>query len=813
MFADGSNTEASSTKPAAALGEFAQAKIRCWMNLALVTLALLAYRRDPTLSLETVWYTFLFTAFSAGFLLLWARKLAQRPTRSKSRLAQRIASIVLDNVSISWILYFGGETLAGVFSVYLWISIGYGMRFGLRYLFANLTASVIGFAVVAAESSFWREYSSLSIGLGVGLIVIALYTAYLITQLHEAVRRAESASRAKSDFLAKMSHELRTPLHGIIALADLLGGTESPSQKQEMLRQISVSSNTLLDLINRILDISKYESGTFALQTEPMNLQQVLDDTVSILASQARAKNIGLSSFFDAAVEPWLLGSPRQLQEIMINLAGNALKFTEQGHVRIGIVRLRGDADETGVRISIADTGPGIPKEYLARIFDPFTQADDSITRLHGGSGLGTTIARDLVQLMGGSIAIDSQLGVGTTVTVDLTLPHAPAQPTERTLPSLRVAVVGAANTADILHSTLSVLEVSEIARGDDAVPRSADCVFIDIDAHNVLEALDDTAPPAIAYGTVATRDLALARTELLGYVDDVSSVEQVRRALALVVLARRRAETEAEAEPTDQGHTVLIAEDNATNQMIARIALERAGYRCTIVDDGEKALGELSSGRYDVALIDMHMPQMDGLELARLYNFASFDAPARTPIIMLTADSRPEAVADADLAGIARFLVKPIKPSALLRVVQNVLDDTVVIPDTMPASVVAMGTREVEPPDLDPAVFGELQAYMDPSEARQFFAEFRHDARAYIATVRRVSEPDAPHKKLRDDMHALCGAARTIGALRLAAIARRIEYSSEAELRESSDTCAEQLEVALNTAMRLVEQRLTAAA
>jgi CheY-like chemotaxis protein len=246
---------------------------------------------------------------------------------------------------------------------------------------------------------------------------------------------------------------------------------------------------------------------------------------------------------------------------------------------------------------------------------------------------------------------------------------------------------------------------------------------------------------------------------------------------------------------------------------MIARIALERAGYRCTIVDDGEKALSELSSGRYDVALIDMHMPQMDGLELARLYNFASFDAPARTPIIMLTADNRPEAVADADLAGIARFLVKPIKPSALLRVVHDVLDAAVVAPNAMPAAVVAMGGREVDPPDLDPSIFSELQTYMDPSEARQFFAEFRHDARAYIATVRQVCEPDFPCKKLRDDMHALCGAARTIGALRLAAIARRIEYASEAELHEASEIHVEQLNAALNSAMRLVEQRLIAAA
>ncbi|MGE3876508.1 MAG: sensor histidine kinase, partial [Parvibaculaceae bacterium] len=484
--------------PAATLGEFAQAKIRCWMNFALITLALIAYRRDPSLSLTTVWYTFLFTALSAVTLLVWARAISRRPPHSLARVAQRVASIVLDNLAISWILYFGGETLAGVFSVYLWISIGYGMRFGLHYLFANLAAAVLGFATVATLSPFWREYSFLSIGLGVGLVVITLYTAYLITQLHAAVRRAESASRAKGDFLAKMSHELRTPLHGIIAIADLLGGTQSPQQKQEMLRQISVSSNTLLDLINRILDISKYESGIFALQSEPMNLHCVVDDAVSILASQARAKGLELSMFFDAAVENRLIGSPRQVQEILINLAGNALKFTERGSVRISVLSNGEDAGRSSVRIVLRDTGPGIPREYLQRIFDPFTQADDSITRTHGGSGLGTTIARDLVQLMSGEIAIDSEVGVGTTVTVDLTFPHAP----EQALPSvagLRIGLVGDPPRA--LEDALVTLGLRDVVHAPDFVPRSADCLFVALGARRLLNELDDTAPPAIGVG------------------------------------------------------------------------------------------------------------------------------------------------------------------------------------------------------------------------------------------------------------------------------------------------------------------------
>jgi len=800
--------------PAATLGEFAQAKIRCWMNFALITLALIAYRRDPSLSLETVWYTFLFTALSALSLLVWARAVSRRPPQSVARVAQRAASIVLDNLSISWILFFGGETLAGVFSVYLWISIGYGLRFGLRYLLANLLASVLGFSMVATLSPFWREYSFLSIGLGVGLVVIALYTAYLITQLHAAVRRAESASRAKSDFLAKMSHELRTPLHGIIALADLLGGTKSPQQRQEMLRQISVSSNALLDLINRILDISKYESGTFALQAEPMNLHSVVDDAVSILASQARAKNLELSIFFDAAVENRLIGSPRQVQEILINLAGNALKFTERGSVRISVLGNGSEGEQSRLRIVVRDTGPGIPREYLQRIFDPFTQADDSITRSHGGSGLGTTIARDLVHLMGGELAIDSEVGIGTTVTIDLSFPHA-STPPAAPVPGLRVGLVG--NLPLALEDALAGLGIHDMVHAPDFVPRSADCLFIAIAAEDLLNELDDTAPPALGVGPAYARDVAEAHPLLLSYVDETGDRAQVRRALELVLLARSRAEVAVDDEALDNGHSVLIAEDNLTNQMIARIALERAGYRCTIVDDGEKALDELSTGAYDIALVDMHMPRIDGLELARLYNFASFEVARRTPLVMLTADNRPEAVADADLAGIARFLVKPVKPSALLRIVHDLLEggdrNGADVAPAASNAIVAMASREVESPDLDTAIFGELLGFMEPGEARQFFAEFREDALGYVGTLRKFGIGQVEFSKVRDDMHALCGAARTVGAMRLAALARRIEYGQEPEVRAQIATWIGELETAISAAMRLIEQRLSAAA
>ncbi len=809
--------------PAVTLGEFAQAKIRCWMNLALITLALIAYQNQPALGLLTIWYTFLFTAISAAALLMWARVVSTHPPNSRARVWQRIASIVLDNISVSWILYFGGETLAGVFSVYLWITIGYGMRFGLRYLFANLVTSIVGFAIVATQSPFWILHPFLAFGLAIGLIVLPLYAAFLIRQLHEAVRRAESASRAKGDFLAKMSHELRTPLHGIIALADLLGGTESATQRTEMLRQISVSSNTLLDLINRILDISKFESGSFALQHEPMNLHAVLDDTISILSSQAKAKGLALSAFYDAGVENRLMGSPRQLQEVLINIAGNALKFTTVGSVQIRLVGNASTANHVSFRISIADTGPGIHKDYLQRIFDPFSQADDSITRQHGGTGLGTTIARDIVSLMGGQILVESELGAGTTVNIELTLEKSLRKPRLATEYPLRVAVIGAApqslSTLQARLKELGVFEVATAAVGDLV---QADCGFLDLtmplDARaRFISSISTEGPlalPLIGFGDEGLREVAI-QLSLLGFVPSELPPAALRRALDLAMLALTRAEDEAECRSEGNGHLVLIAEDNGTNQMIARIALERAGYRCTIVEDGNKTLEELSSGLYDLALIDMHMPHMDGLEVARLYNFAVGAQTKRTPIVMLTADNRPDVVADAELAGILRFLVKPIKPSALLRVVHDLLEARATptgalhVTSIAPAPLASVATAAPETTEVDPLILAELLSYMNTSEARQLFGEFLEDAHQAIASVHRAGEAEIPFSIIRDAMHALCGAARTVGAVKLAAMARRIEYAKEAEVRAQPGVYVAGLEAALAAASAHIEERL----
>ncbi len=809
------------------LGELAQAKIRCGMNLLLVALGCFACWMQPSLEWRLVGYTFLFTAASALALFAWAKLIVERPPNDYRRLGQRIASIIIDNVSISWILYFGDEILAGAFAVYLWVTIGYGVRYGPGYLYGSLSASMVGFILVALTSNFWRSFPALTVGLGVGLLIVPLYVSYLVTLLYGALAKAEAGARAKADFVAKMSHELRTPLHGVIALSELLRGEITDAQRSEMTRMISTSSNTLLELINSILDISKYESGCFALQIEDMELHQVLAETVDLLLPHSSSKGLSLSLYFDTRLESRLLGSPRQIQEVIVNLGGNAIKFTDKGSVQVHVTLPKVPRGPDSLTISIVDTGPGMDSDYLNRVFDPFSQADDSVTRQHGGSGLGTTIARDLIDLMAGELKIRSAPGVGTRVDVELELPRQQltADVALTVLPEL-IALIGLGTEGREIRKRFDNLpgvvirefSIGELHRLLPTLTTQTCYITNSEDAGTLLPILRadlarkgrQSIPVVFGYGLENERQVAVD-AGLTSFISSAASDAELTRALHLAGKLLPAAAPDLKLTNDDEYKgLILIAEDNSTNQVIAQMTLERAGYRCYVVADGEKALEELQTGAYDMALIDMHMPLMDGLDVARLYNFISATERFRTPIVMVTADNRPELVAEADLAGITKFAVKPLRPSQLIKTVQELMlkrhDD---LSSVDPDAYVQPDNELEETPDIDEPLFAELMEYMNFEDAELFYGEFTEDAERYIQTVRQAMEGEVGATRMRDHMHALCGSARTVGAMKLAAIARRVEYSKDAEIRSDCRKYSDQLSDVLNRTMAEVNRRL----
>lgn len=810
--------EESFATSADALSELAQARIRNWIHVVVVLLAAVAMQLDSNIDPIKVFATAAVGIPAGAFLYLWARYLNDKRPHRYWRIGQRVTCMVSDMFFITWVLYFGGVTFAGLFALYIWITVGYGIRYGLKYLFCSLGLSVVCFAGAAWYTPFWHANPGLVAGMMFGLIIVPAYVGWLITQLQRAVAEKDLAYQAKSDFVAMMSHELRTPLHGIISTSDLLRGTAASPKQREMIRIISTSSNSLLELINRVLDISKFESQSVALQQQPMDLHEVVNDTANILWPQTLEKGLALQVYIDPEIHNALIGSPYQLQEVLINLCGNAVKFTESGQVAIRVL-FKGETDDNvTVRFEISDTGPGIPKHALASIFEPFTQSHSPTTRKHGGTGLGTAFAKELIRLMDGQIDVESTEGVGTKFTIDVDLLKLRERDEVSRLFPFTVAGIGFDEADGQLTSVLSqfgtkivhfpkadgLLELS----GSDLQGTVPEAIFVNADrfaenlggvVRSISKIIPDRIIPVYACGDASYRSSAIA-AGYSAYITNLDNKQLVSRTLNMISALRHEA-TEQLSPSADsvKGLHILVAEDNTTNQRIAQMVLEDAGHRCTIVKDGDEALDALHEGIYDLAILDMHMPHRDGMEVAKVYNFSHFEQESRIPLIMMTADSRTEAREEARASGIDAFVTKPITPRQLVDVIDSVaaknnIEDGVTVVsenntggfpyETTPAQSRPGG----DGPDLlDVTAIEELISYMDDEERSGFFEDFIADGTTYISTL--IDCDDVNKVQIaRDNMHAFAGACLVIGAKKLAQKAQDIE-TADTQLLVSEHT------------------------
>ena len=802
------------------LSEVAQAKIRNWMHIVLIALASVAAHFDPTIDPGNILATAIVGLPAGAALFYWAMHLDDKKSNHRWRIAQRLTSMLSDTVFITWVLHFGGVTFAGIFALYIFITVGYGVRYGLKYLYATLVLSVVMFSIAAWFTPFWHNNPGLFGGMLFGLIIVPAYTGWLITQLQRAVAEKDLAYRAKSDFVAMMSHELRTPLHGIISTSELLRGTATSPKQKEMIRIISTSSNSLLELINRVLDISKFESKSVALQHQPMDLHAVVNDTANILWPQALEKGLALQVYIDPEINNSLVGAPHQLQEVLLNLCGNAVKFTDTGHVAVRVLFNGETEDKVAVRFEISDTGPGIPKDALGDIFEPFVQSDSATTRRHGGTGLGTAFAQELVRLMGGVIKVDSTEGVGTKFTVDVEFLKLHERNEVASLYPFTVAGIGFGEADDKLTAALAQFgtkidyfgSTTQLASLDalDRLETYPDAIFVNANEYadnlggvirSIAATVSDRIIPIFACGNDAYKSSAISS----GYSTFISRLDDsqlIGRTLNMISALRHDAidQVSPVANPT-RGLHILVAEDNKTNQRIAQLVLEQVGHRCTIVSNGDEALEALHDGKYDLAILDMHMPNRDGIEVAKIYNFSHFEAEHRIPLIMMTADSRLEARDEALASGIDAFVTKPITPKQLLDVIDSVASNNRFrdestdssaeehgeFPVVIESSNQERGALGASSDLLNTATIDELNSYMGDEERRAFFEDFIADGASYIAAL--IDCDDINKVQLvKDNMHAFAGACMVVGAQKLAEKARCIELAEPATILRRYD-------------------------
>lgn len=352
--------------------------------------------------------------------ILWA------PGKSNVR---RIIGMIADYGLMSTAMAFMGEPLAWLYVIMMWVTVGNGLRYGNRFLAGAVSMAAIGFAVVLLTNAYWGSNLSLGVGLLVGLIAVPMYLSGLLRQLTRATQEAHRANEAKSRFLANMSHEFRTPLNGLSGMSELLATTRLDSEQRECLSTIQASTRSMLALVEDVLDISAIEAGKLKLDIAEFSPRELIDNVGMILLPQARAKKLSYEVRIAADVPDKVRGDSRHLRQVLLNLAGNAVKFTDLGSVRLEVTTFAAAGDKVGLRFTVTDTGIGIPVSMQARLFEAFEQADVSLSRRYGGTGLGTTIAKALAESMGGSIGFESAEQRGSSFWVNIPFDAADTAP------------------------------------------------------------------------------------------------------------------------------------------------------------------------------------------------------------------------------------------------------------------------------------------------------------------------------------------------------------------------------------------------
>lgn len=733
----------------------------------------------------------------------------------QAALWRRILTLISDlSITVFAVLH-AGEPGMLFFGILLWVTMGFGVRYGQRYLLAAASLAVAELLILGMLNAYWREHWQLLGGMVVTVVAVPIYISSLLKNIDRARRKAELASKAKTQFLANMSHEIRTPLTGIIGMADLLMEEDLNDHLSEKISIINVSAKTLLGLLEDTLDISRIEAGKLTLEEGEMDLHEIVNSMALMFRPQAVSRGLQFTTRLSPEIPFALIGDSLRLRQVISNFLGNAIKFTEEGFIRLSVTLLSRTDNEVRLRFEVSDSGIGIDPEFQKHIFEQFTQADESTTRRYGGSGLGMAISRRLVELMGGNIGVQSEPGEGATFWFEVPLKVQEGVNEQRQMEYYAgaTALMISSDTPFIQRVRtlmnrwgIGVEVVATAVEAFSQLKRTADSFqayqMLLVDAGSLEISISEfehakhvdaslQSLPFIVFQQGMNRGVvrsegrsSLARDfdspMLFNAIHDVLNQGSLDAATPLYSVKS--------ASRQGSRWNVLVAEDNPTVQIVVKTILEKAGHQVTLVEDGEQALDTLLENDFDIAVVDMQMPGISGPDLIRAFRYTDMGAGEESmPFLVLSANATPEAAAEAHDAGAGAYLTKPVNAARLLEQMSSLISGK---GDSQAGDKQASGGKPASGENdetgglvFNPDALNDLvQLSGDTSIAWTVREQFMADLDQLIPELRRALR-NQDFATFRDVAHALQGSAGGVGAEQLTLMARKMCRTSDADL------------------------------
>jgi two-component system sensor histidine kinase RpfC len=753
------------------------------------------------------------TTMAAGYELFSIAILISFITFKQGSKLRKIITMVGDHTITCLAMYGAGEIGAPLFTVLLWITVGYGARFGTNYLYLGMLFSTTGFLVVIKASPFWVAHPIVGYGLIVTNITIPIFVSKILGQLVDAKAVAEAANQAKGRFLANMSHEMRTPLTGIIGIAHLLMTENLGRRIDKKLNTIDSSAKHLLTLINDVLDFSKIDAGKINFDNQEFDLHELVTNVSSSLEPIAKEKQVNLRTHISPEVPFNLIGDQNRIQQVLTNLVGNAIKFTRQGYVDIRVNPLHTIDSKINLRFEVIDTGIGIPQAGLKNVFQRFNQIDDSITREYGGSGLGTSISKELVNCMGGDIYVESTLGKGSRFYFDLPLEIPRLSKEQSYTGYTTITYTNSLKFFNKINQPLKVWEIDNNAVSSieeltnlfsQTLSKSDQQPLILLDAEHVSKSIEDLTGRLLEVSGDQTHLILIdvvgrfqpfdIPQEVDAVVHDLDNRRQLYNAIHSAFLDTNLPEGVQAIDSWDQTQLpeklkILVAEDTAVNRLILGEMLGKAGYDVELVEDGQSALDKFEEHNYyDLAILDMQMPHVGGLDVIREYK-SGYGLMRDLPFIVLTANISKEAEQQCREAGADTYLQKPIDMSLLLKEIQRLTDSHGKVSEQpesskdnhKTASFMLRHTQLLDKNTLDQLT----QLSARDSFFQELVNNFLYDVYGCLERME-IALQGTDIMQIIDDAHAIKGAAGNIGATCLFENASKLNRAPSDEIRRN---------------------------